>query len=169
MRKIQLFDKISHGLSITEELEAKIDREDYELYIKNYRIRKYISKGAFGSVYKGFNSNDNREVAIKLIDIDQMYSKNQSEEVREKLRRYLRTEEILLKKCHSANVIKLYDVMQNDRCKVLVLEYCNGGGLDSYIKDHGPTEESDAVIILRQIILGLAVSGFLFRNCIVIE
>jgi serine/threonine protein kinase len=45
----------------------------------------------------------------------------------------LQSEEDLLKKCHSANVIKLYDVFENKKCKVLVLEYCSGGGLDSYI------------------------------------
>lgn len=60
MRKVQLYDKICKGLSITEELELKIDREEYEVYIKDYRVRKYISKGSFGSVYKGFHIDDNR-------------------------------------------------------------------------------------------------------------
>jgi hypothetical protein len=60
MRKVQLYDKISKGLSITDELELKVDREDYDLYIKDYRVRKYINKGSFASVYKGFNISDNR-------------------------------------------------------------------------------------------------------------
>jgi serine/threonine protein kinase len=62
-------------------------------------------------------------------------------------------------------VIKLYDVIENQKCKILILEYCSGGALDSYIKTRGPVDESDAVVILRQIILGLAVPFFLVRNC----
>jgi hypothetical protein len=60
MRKVQLYDKISKGLSITEELDLKVDREEYDVYIKDYRVRKFISKGSFGSVYKGFHILDKR-------------------------------------------------------------------------------------------------------------
>jgi serine/threonine protein kinase len=82
MNRVQLFDRLSQGLSIREELEAKVDREGYEVSIKQYRVVEYLNKGAFGSVYKGFDVTEKRDVAIKLIDIDEMYAKNQSEEVR---------------------------------------------------------------------------------------
>lgn len=103
---------------------------------------------------------------MKLIDIDELMRKNQSENMREKLRKYLETEEVLMKKCHSAFVVKLYDSFENQRCKVLVMEYCRHGGLDNFIVQRGAIEEEDAVSILRQIILGLAVCLPLLRNFI---
>lgn len=86
--------------------------------------------------------------------------------MREKLRKYLQTEEVLMKKCHSAFVVKLYDCYENQRCKVLIMEYCRHGGLDNFIIQRGAIEEEDAVSILRQIILGLAVRPILPRNFI---
>jgi hypothetical protein len=46
------------------------------------------------------------------------------------------------------------------------LEYCRHGGLDNFITERGAIEEEDAVEILRQLILGLAVFPLLFRNYI---
>lgn len=42
--------------------------------------------------------------------------------------------------------------------KVMVLEYCNGKTLEDHVWDRKFLPEGEAVIILRQIINGLAVS-----------
>lgn len=65
-----------------------------------------------------------------------------------------------MKKCHSAFVVKLYEAYENTKCKVLIMEYCRNGGLDNFISERWALEEEDAVEILRQIMLGLAVPIF---------
>ena len=60
-------------------------------------------------------------------------------------------------KCKSAYIIKLYESFTNDIGKVLVMEYCNGATLEHYIKKRGGLEESNAIVILKEIIFGIAV------------
>ena len=65
-----------------------------------------------------------------------------------------------MRKCKSAFIIKLYASYTNEKCKVLIMEYCNGGTLENLIKRRGGLEESNAVTLLKEIILGLGVRSF---------
>jgi serine/threonine protein kinase len=67
-----------------------------------------LGEGAFGKVFKGVDTETARPVAIKIINIDKLMAKYTSHDIQKKLRRYLRDEELLMKKCHSAFVVKLY-------------------------------------------------------------
>lgn len=53
-------NSISTGTNSSQENEISIG-EDYRLYGD-----KKLGSGAFGEIYKGFSSNTNEEVAIKL-------------------------------------------------------------------------------------------------------
>ena len=37
--------------------------------------------------------------------------------------------------CDSPYLIKCLDVYENDDLKIIIMEFCNGGTLESYIKD----------------------------------
>jgi len=68
------------------------------------------------------------------------------------------TEEDNMKKCRSAYVLKIFESYTNNICKILVMEYCNGASLEHYLKRKGRFQERNAIIILKEIIFGLAVS-----------
>jgi serine/threonine protein kinase len=162
---IQLLDKIKRDEQIIYDLMENLDKPKFEFFIGMYKIVGHLGSGAFGEVFKGVHSESTRPVAIKIIDIDKMMRKHPSESIREKLRRYLHTEEHLMRQCHSAFVVKLYETFQNSKCKVLIMEYCRHGALDHFISERGALDEEDALVILRQIILGLSVPSSSRRNC----
>jgi serine/threonine protein kinase len=35
--------------------------------------------------------------------------------------------------CNNLNLVKCYDVYENDDLKIIVMEFCNGGTLERYI------------------------------------
>lgn len=45
------------------------------------------------------------------------------------------------------------------------MEFCNGGTLESYILEKKKIPEKEAILILKQILNGIAVTFSLFRNC----
>ena len=115
-----------------------------------------MGEGAFGAVFRGKDVINGREVALKIIDKDQMFAKYKSAAIREKLVRYWETEERCMRLCRSANVVKLYNSYDNEHEKVLVMEYCRGGSLEDFIGERKSLEEDEAIYILKQMIFGLA-------------
>ncbi len=63
--------------------------------------------------------------------------------------------------CNSPHVIKCYNVKENERYKIFVLEYCNRGSLSDELKVKKAFPIIDALAILKQIIVGLAVKFIL--------
>lgn len=51
-----------------------------------------------------------------------------------KFKELLESEIKVLKSCESHNIIKLYDMKKTSNNYYLVLEYCNDGDLDGYVK-----------------------------------
>ena len=60
----------------------------------------------------------------------------------------------MLKSCESHNIIKLYDMKKTFNNYYLVLEYCNDGDLDGYVKKRKYLTEEEAIEILCEIING---------------
>ena len=67
----------------------------------------------------------------------------------DKVKKYLQTEEENMRKCNSAFIIKIYESFENKKCKVMVLEYCNGYTLEHLIRKRGGIDEGDAISLLR--------------------
>jgi serine/threonine protein kinase len=96
-----------------------------DLKLKNYKIsKKRIGKGAFSNVYKALNKND-KLVAIKKIYLDN--TKNQTSFLKEFN---------LMRKLNHINIIKVYDIILEDKYTIyLILEYFKKGDLSIFIKD----------------------------------
>lgn len=60
-------------------------------------------------------------------------------------------------KVNSDHVMKLFDVFENKWLKIMVVEYCNGDTLANQIMSRKKIPESEAIEILKQIILGISV------------
>ena len=88
--------------------------------LENYLIFKNkIGKGSFSNVYKGIDTRNNLEVAIKKIHQKSLF----------KLRSYIDREISLMKKLDHPNILKLYDVIYTSSNNIeniyLILEYYN--------------------------------------------
>lgn len=59
--------------------------------------------------------------------------------------------------CNSDNVIRCFDVYENKSLKIMIIEFCNGGTLQSEIDVKKRIPEKEAILILKQIINGIAV------------
>lgn len=52
------------------------------------------------------------------------------------------------------NVMHLYEFMETNNNFYLVIQYCNNGDLESYLKKYGHLTENEAVYFLMQIMNG---------------
>lgn len=71
-----------------------------------------------------------------------------------KFKELLESEIKVLKSCECHNIIKLYDMKKTANNYYLVLEYCNEGDLDSYVKKRRFLTEEEAIEILCEVING---------------
>jgi serine/threonine protein kinase len=98
---------------------------NYKNLLDQYNIKEKIGKGKFGLVKYGIQKETNRPVAIKI-----MAKKNMKKQDLE----LAKTEIDILKICKHPNIIKLYDTFDNSDYIYIVMEYCSGGDLFSYIE-----------------------------------
>ena len=63
----------------------------------------------------------------------------------------------MMRICNSPNLVKCYDVYENEELKLMMLEYCNGGSLQDYIDRKTRLSEKEAILIFKQILNGIAV------------
>lgn len=123
-----------------------------------------LGGGNYGDVYLAVHSENEKNFAIKIIDKKALFDKNRDPYVREVLTRLLKSEGILMQMCNSPNVVKCYDIVENNRYKIFIMEYCNHGSLHDVLIKKKAYPVNDALAILKQIILGLSE---LHRNCII--
>lgn len=117
------------------------NKEDYERWINsikkaigysnltdNYEVKQKLGNGKFGLVKLGIHKNSGRKVAIKIINKNNMSLEDQG---------LVKTEIEILKICQHPNIIKLYDVFENVDNIYIIMEYCSGGDLFTYIEQRG--------------------------------
>ena len=63
---------------------------------------------------------------------------------------------MVLEKANHPNIIKMVDRMKSKNHYYLVLEYCNGGDLASYIELVKKVSEEEGRLIIKQIVEGMA-------------
>lgn len=107
-----------------------------------YKFGKEIGKGGFSVVYKATERATGKKFAIKRIQKDE-------EGVDIEL---LKREIYIMKKVDHPNILKLYEVFEDDDYFFLVLELVEGLELFDKIVDRGNYSEKDAANIVRQIL-----------------
>ena len=105
-----------------------------------YEIKGNLGKGKFGQVKLGIHKESGKQVAIKIIN--KKYVEDMEFE-------QIKSEIDILKIAKHPNIIKLYDVFENEKYIYIIMEYCPGGDLFSYIekRDFKIKEERAAEII----------------------
>ena len=92
-----------------------------------YEVKQKIGKGKFGLVKAGINKETKKPVAIKI-----MAKKNMDKSDME----LAKVEIDILKISQHPNIIKLYDVFENEHYIYIIMENCSGGDLLSYFEYH---------------------------------
>ena len=90
-----------------------------------YEVKQKIGKGKFGLVKYGINKETKKPVAIKI-----MAKKNMDKSDLE----LAKVEIDILKIGQHPNIIKLYDIYENENYIYIIMEYCSGGDLLSYFE-----------------------------------
>ncbi|GAA6014858.1 hypothetical protein JCM11491_002139 [Sporobolomyces phaffii] len=128
--------------------------------IKDFKILKPISKGAFGSVYLAKKVTTGDYYAIKVLKKSDMVAKNQVTNVKAERM-------ILMSTAESNFVVKLYYTFQSKDYLYLVMEYLNGGDCGALVKNLGGLTEDWAKKYVAEVVVGLEhlhSSGIIHRD-----
>eukprot|EP01103_Thecamoeba_quadrilineata_P013140 TRINITY_DN3557_c0_g1_i1.p1 TRINITY_DN3557_c0_g1~~TRINITY_DN3557_c0_g1_i1.p1 ORF type:complete len:1073 (+),score=196.36 TRINITY_DN3557_c0_g1_i1:54-3272(+) len=134
---------------------SSIDRTEYTKTIQrpkknpeigSIQLGAKIGKGAFGTVFKGFDKTSNKFVAVK-----RMLLKN----MKEADKKALEIEINLMKTLDHPNVVKYINVIRSEHNINLIMEFVEGGSLVSLLDRFGIIPESLAIIYVYQILQGL--------------
>lgn len=127
--------------------------------IGRYRLGAILGSGAFGRVYRAFDPELHRDVAIKV-----PFASALTQELRERFLREARAAATI----RHPNVCPIYDVGSEDGLPFLVMHFVAGGTLADVIAARKePFPGTEAARIVREITLGIAAAharGVLHRD-----
>ena len=116
--------------------------------MQDYVLTERIGQGTYATVYKGFKKGNQREiVAVKCIKKSRL-NKNSTENLFREIE--------ILKSLDHEHIVKLKDFQWDEDNIFLILEYCSGGDLSSYIKRYRRLPEQVARKFLRQLASALS-------------
>lgn len=101
---------------------------EYAQLCEFYQVMDDLGAGKFGQVKLGYHKTNKRHVAIKS------FKKKEMKPIDFGL---VKTEIEILKMCQHPNIIKLYDMFENQDDIHIVMEYCEGGDLFAYLEQRG--------------------------------
>lgn len=109
-----------------------------------YEIKETLGKGRFGVVKLGINKPTNQQVAIKILRKNDMTEEDKTQ---------TKQEIEILKVCQHPNIIRFYEAFENDEFFYLIMEYCSGNDLFTYLEiRHFKLTEKQACLIIQRIL-----------------
>ena len=124
--------------------------------IGNYILEKKIGKGSFAQVYRAYKKeNENEKYAIKVVNINSL---------KQKIIDNFKLEINILKSISHENIVKLYDTLEKNNIFYLVLDYCDGGDLNKFIKKNKKLSYEYTQFLYQQIVKGMK---YLYDNNII--
>lgn len=115
--------------------------------IGKYRVLERLGAGGMGSVYLCEHKVMRRRVAIKVLPT----AKAEDPSALERFYREARAVAAL----DHPNIVRAYDIDQDEKLHFLVMEYVDGSSLQDIIKKCGPMDATRAAHYIRQAALGL--------------
>lgn len=117
--------------------------------IGNYILESPLGSGQFGKVYKAKEKNTGVYYAVKKIEKKRINSNAL-------LPKLLNTEIKIMKEITHPNILHLYEYLESKTNYYLVLNYCNQGDMENYMKNRSIKyfEEGEAIGLLQQIMNG---------------
>eukprot|EP00256_Glycine_max_P062465 XP_014631939.1 serine/threonine-protein kinase ATG1t isoform X2 [Glycine max] len=129
------------------ECEGKLARRVVGVRNHCYLLKSKIGEGSFSAVWRAEQRPPTGDdVAVKQVFLSKLNPR---------LKACLDCEINFLSSVNHPNIIRLLHFFQYDGCVYLVLEFCAGGNLASYIQNHGRVHQQIARKFMQQ--LGLYV------------
>lgn len=131
-----------------------------------YKIESVLGQGGFGITYQALQTGLNRQVAIKEFFMKRycerdlltckltVSSESNSIEVESYRRKFIKEAQIIASLDHP-NIIRIYDVFEENNTAYYVMEYIDGGSLEDCINKHGALTETEALYYIHEIAYSL--------------
>eukprot|EP00930_Biecheleria_cincta_P043239 TRINITY_DN29707_c0_g1_i1.p1 TRINITY_DN29707_c0_g1~~TRINITY_DN29707_c0_g1_i1.p1 ORF type:complete len:682 (-),score=135.39 TRINITY_DN29707_c0_g1_i1:95-1891(-) len=107
-----------------------------------YKIGKELGKGSFGSVTKASVRTTGAMRAVKKVKIPKGRDKDRAVS-------FIKNEIRINKLMDHPNIVKLFEIFEDDRYLYMVLELCRDGDLDDHIRDTHISELDGAVVMMQ--------------------
>ncbi|XP_028796810.1 serine/threonine-protein kinase 24 isoform X4 [Neltuma alba] len=101
-----------------------------------------IGQGSFGDVYKAFDKELNKQVAIKVIDLDE--SEDEIDDIQ--------TEIAVLSQCRCPYITEYYGSYLHQTKLFIIMEYMAGGSVADLLQSGQPLDEVSIACILRDLL-----------------
>ena len=116
-----------------------------------YQIISELGEGAMGKVYKCYDPDFQRMVAVKTVH-KALLENNPSCEFRERFRNEMRA----AGKLTHPNIVAVFDAGEKDGCPFFVMEYVEGQELKHMLDEQTPFTVDQGVMIIKNVLDGLA-------------
>jgi len=119
---------------------------------KRYQLMNMLGKGGFSEVYKAYDLNDMRVVAVKIHQVNPHWAEYKKHSyVKHAVREYE-----IHKGLRHPNIVGLLDVLEIDNNSfATVLDLCEGPDLDTVLREHGTLPEKEARSVIAQMFSAL--------------
>ena len=108
----------------------------------DYIIKKTIGKGTFSKVKLGIHKETKQKVAIKILEKSALVEKDDIE-------RLIREME-MLNSLDNINIVKVFEINEDEDNYFIIMEYCEGGELFNYIvKNQRLSEKETAYFFIK--------------------
>lgn len=120
---------------------------NYPQQLGKYRIDSLLGQGAMGMVYKAFDSEIHREVAIKVLHLHLLTG-----EMGEELVRRFANEVKAAARCQHTNIVTVYDYGVNQGQPYMVMEYVKGIDLQIFLKSEQVLTTEQAINVILKVL-----------------
>lgn len=111
--------------------------------VGKYEIGKTLGEGTFGKVKRAVNTEDQRVVAIKVLDKDKIQKQNMGSQIKKEIS--------IMKMVKHPHVVELIEVLASKTKIFIVLELVTGGELFDEIVKEGKLCEADGRVYFKQL------------------
>lgn len=139
---------VEAGIITTWQCDKLMDGRHKGFFLGNYKLLRHLGSGGMSSVYLAEHKHMRRRVAIKVLP------QNRIDDSSYLARFYLEARAAAA--LDHANIVRAYDVDNEDRVHFLVMEYVEGRDLQQTVKKDGPMSFEMAADYIRQAADGLA-------------
>jgi len=117
-------------------------------FSSRYSFGKLLGKGSFARVHFAERKKDGAKFAVKSIEKTKVLTDSRSMDS-------MLAELAVLRRVNHPNIIKLFEIYENDVYVHMVIEYLEGGELFQCLKTKGLYSEKDAALAIKRVLEAL--------------
>ncbi|CAF1567423.1 unnamed protein product, partial [Didymodactylos carnosus] len=119
----------------------------------DYSVYHELGRGGFATVHKAIRIYDKLEVACKMID--RLKIQQQTTTQHRLMHKRLKNEIEIHSRLKHPNIVDLFNYFEDQKYVYLILELCQYGDLEKYLKIKRTLNENETRVYVKQVIEGL--------------